>query len=101
MNRFRRRCKEPEAVGDLLKAVLKKSGLEKKIREYDSLTQWPAIVGEKIAEQTAPVEIRNGVLFVQVKNAAWRTELAFFKDDIIQKINTHAGKRIVRSIFFT
>ncbi|MFH0919348.1 MAG: DUF721 domain-containing protein [Fibrobacterota bacterium] len=101
MNRPRRKCSEPVPLGDVLAQMLKDTGLEKKAREYAAIADWEKIVGAKVAEHTSPVDIKGGVLFVHVKTAAWRSQLAFFKDDIIQKINAHAGKKTVRSLFFT
>jgi predicted nucleic acid-binding Zn ribbon protein len=101
VNRPRRKNSQPTPVGDILQSMLKETGLEKKVREYAALAEWDKIVGATIAEQTTPQDIKGGVLFIQVKNAAWRSQLAFFKDDIIQKVNAHAGRKIVRSIFFT
>jgi predicted nucleic acid-binding Zn ribbon protein len=101
MNRPRRKSGQPTPVGDILQSMLKETGLEKKVREYAALAEWDKIVGVAVAEQTAPQDIKGGVLFLRVKNAAWRSQLAFFKKDIIQKVNAHAGKKIVRSVFFT
>jgi len=101
MNRPRRKCKQPLPLSGVLQEVLKTSGLEKKVREFAALSEWAGIVGARVAEQATPLDIKGGILFLQVKNAAWRSQLAFFKDDIIQKVNEKAGKKIVRTIFFT
>ena len=91
---------EPQAIGPALKGLFRQLGITKKLQEYDAITGWETIVGEKIASVTAPVKVVNGVLFVEVRTGAWRTELSMRKQEILEKIHRHVGKKTLRDIRF-
>jgi predicted nucleic acid-binding Zn ribbon protein len=75
-------------------------GLAGTLAQYDILTAWPEVVGEQIARVTTPQRIDNGVLFVGVRNATWRSELTMKRMEIIDKLNRRAGASIVKDIRF-
>ncbi len=89
---------EPQPLGLLLGRVLQELGLKEKLRQYDVVTAWPELVGEKIAKVTKAYRIDRGVLFVRVETSEWRNELVMRKPEILKKINT--GERIVTDIVF-
>jgi len=75
-------------------------GITKKLREYNVLTSWETIVGEQIAKVSKPQRIENGILHVAVGSAPWRAELSMRRREMIEKINTAVGKKVVREIRF-
>lgn len=91
---------EPQAIGPALKGLFRQLGITKKLQGYDVITGWETIVGKKIASVTAPLRVSNGVLFVEVKTGAWRTELSMRKQEILERIHRHVGKKILRDIRF-
>ncbi|MDH4069295.1 MAG: DUF721 domain-containing protein [Ignavibacteria bacterium] len=90
----------PESIGSALQSLFRQLGMTKRIQQFDVLNSWESIVGEKIASVTTPRRIVNGVLFVDVKTASWRNELALRKNQILEKVRQHAGKKLVRDIRF-
>ena len=90
----------PQAIGEALGKLTKSLGIEKAVDEYVAVASWPQIVGERIAGISKAQRIENGVLFVAVSTAPWRTELAMQRHQIIRKINEEAGKEIVKEIRF-
>ncbi len=89
---------EPQPLGSLLGRVLQELGLKEKLRQYDVVTAWPDLVGERIAKVTKAYRIDRGVLFVRVETSEWRNELVMRKPEILKKINT--GEQIVTDIVF-
>ena len=85
-------------LGDIIKSTIKELGIEKPIQQYEALVLWPKVVGEKIAAVTEPRHIANGKLFVKVKNAAWRNELVFHREDLVRKMNRQIGSAVIREI---
>ena len=75
-------------------------GIGRKIREYDAVVKWNEVVGEQIARVTEAVKIERGVLVVRVQNGPWRNELNLRKNDVIEKINTSLGEKLVKEIRF-
>ena len=84
------------ALSDLSNSI----GITKKLREYNVITSWEAIVGEQIARVAVPQRIENSVLFVAVASAPWRAELTMRRREIIERINATAGKQVIQDIRF-
>jgi predicted nucleic acid-binding Zn ribbon protein len=91
---------EPQALGAALKGLFRQLGITRKVQGYDIITSWETIVGKKIAGVASPRKVVNGVLFVEVKNGSWRTELSMRKQEILEKIHHHIGKKILQDIRF-
>lgn len=85
-------------LGDLLKTYLRESGLEHKLLEASVPTFWQETVGNHIAAQSKYKRFEDGRLFIEVEAAVWRQELLLRREDIRTKINTRAGKEIVKEI---
>ncbi len=92
--------KKIHSLGESLAALLKNLGVEKKVKQYEALARWPAIVGEKVANVTTADKVEGGVLFVKVNRSAWRTELVFMRRQILDKIATTLGRDIITDIRF-
>ena len=59
---------------------------------------WRELVDETIAAQVTPVALEHGVLFVDVQNSAFKDQLKFFADEIIDAINDNYDKPLVKEI---
>lgn len=59
----------------------------KKILCSEIIYRWSSLVDETVAEKVVPVKIEHGVLFVDVKSAAFKDQLKFFAEEIIDAIN--------------
>ena len=92
--------KKPKSLGEALNAVLSNLGIQNKIRQYAILDKWAEIVGEKVASVTTAERIQDGILYVKVKNSAWRNELLFLKEDILEKLSHVSGQVTIRDIWF-
>jgi predicted nucleic acid-binding Zn ribbon protein len=90
----------PTALGSALASTLEKLGISKKLRRYEVLELWPAIVGERIAGVSSAERLVGGKLFVRVEKAAWRNELMFLKEELIAKINATMKEEVVSEIVF-
>ena len=85
-----------EAMQDLLRSL----GVEQRLAAFDALAAWPQVVGEQIARVTSPQRVERGVLFVDVATAPWRAELTMKRRELIDKLNAHAGTRVITDIRF-
>ena len=94
------RPKTARAVGAILQEMVRDLGIDRTLRQYNVITSWPSIVGEKIAGVTTAQRIENGILFVQVSTAPWRAELTMRRMEILEKVNKAAGKQVIREIRF-
>ena len=89
-----------KAIKDSILAFLKLAGLRDRFDENLSIAYWDTTVGKEIARQTEPQKVVDGIMFVKVESDAWRQELAFFKHEIIQKLNDKIGKTAIKEIKF-
>ena len=88
----------PESVGSILDSVLDSTGLRRRTAERTVLEDWPDIVGDKIAGQSRPIDIRDGILVLEADHAAWRQELTLLIPEIIRKLNRKYGEGTVKEI---
>jgi len=89
-----------ESLGSALTRMLEDVGIDKAVKQQKSLALWPEIVGTIISEVTTPKDVEHGVLTIKTANATWRQELFFRKRDIIKKLNTQIGEKIIKDIRF-
>ena len=89
-----------QALKSAIKIFLKKSGLDKGVKQNTALLIWDEVVGESIAENTSAEKIEHGTLTVKVDNSSWRQELFFKKKEIIEKLNGRIGKKTIKEIRF-
>lgn len=88
-------------VGSFMKSTLRDLGVQERILEQQALAKWRDVVGPQIAASSKPDSIREKTLFVTCKSSMWSNELSLHKQDIIKRLNTAVGKKIIDDIRFT
>ncbi len=61
---------------------------------------WPEIVGEEVAANTTPVQLRQGRLVVSASSSAWAQTLQLMGDVIIARVNERLGPGTVERVIF-
>lgn len=90
-----------QSTSDLLPKVMQKLGLKERMQESEILGAWKSLVGEFIAGHSAPVALREGVLYVQVLQPALHYELdRVHKPVILRKLKQRYGVRTIRALRF-
>jgi predicted nucleic acid-binding Zn ribbon protein len=88
-------------IGDVLKKLLPKLGLDSRIREQDIQEAWVGIVGEFIAQHSMPDRLVAGTLMIRVIQPSVRYELdRTWKAEIIRKLKERFGEKMIRDIKF-
>ncbi|HEX6923989.1 MAG TPA: DUF721 domain-containing protein [Longimicrobiaceae bacterium] len=85
---------QPQLVRDLLASYLDRSGLREGVDAAAVFTEWPELVGPKIAAVTRVKRAADGVLVVGVTTSAWLMELSLIKQELLRRVN--AGKQAAR-----
>lgn len=89
------------AVADLLPKLMQQLGLSERLHEKDVIDAWTGVVGDFIAEHSAPVSLREGTLFVRVLQPALHYELeCVSKAGILRKLKQRFGSKVIRDIRF-
>jgi len=87
-----------EHIKESIQKLFSSTGIDKQVKNYQSVADWPSIAGKRIAAVTEVKYFSKGVLFVKVKNDAWRNEIIFHKNELIEKINKESGVQAVKDI---
>ncbi len=86
------------SLGQAISNVLKESGWEEPVERHRALILWDQVVGPQLARHCKAVEIKGETLYVSAANPAWRSEISFQKDDILQAINKNLKTHFLKDI---
>jgi len=90
-----------QPTSQLLPALMQKLGLKEQLRESKVIDAWSSIVGEFIAAHSAPVALRDGILYVRVLQPSLHYELErIAKTEILRKLKRRFGGKTIRDIRF-
>jgi len=82
-----------EHIESIIKQVIK--GIEQKKHATDDIEDiWQKATNKKIRQNTLAKSFKNSILYVAVKNSAWKYELSIKKETILKKLNKHSKKFI-------
>jgi hypothetical protein len=87
-----------DSLSSILEGVARRLGLESKLLENRLRLNWVSIVGEPMASNTWPDQIRYKKLYLLVHNSVWLHQLTFLKPTLLHKLNTVAGGELVTDI---
>ena len=90
----------PVSIQEAMLILVRDLGIAPKMAGYDIIAAWPDVVGPQIARVTSPERMENGVLYVGVASAPWRAELSMKRLELIEKLNTRVGTRVLSDIRF-
>ena len=90
-----------QAPADVLPKLMQQLGLSERLRENEVIEAWKNIVGDFIAAHSAPVSLRDGVLFVRVLQPALHYQFeTISKAEILRKLKQRFGGKTVRDLRF-
>jgi len=84
---------------ELVGRFVSQSGKQHLMDKQQLFARWPEYVGEMCAQYSRCVDLRNGLLVVQVRNAALKFELFGHKSQIVKRIEADFGP-MVKDIMF-
>jgi predicted nucleic acid-binding Zn ribbon protein len=90
-----------QAPADVLPKLMQRLGLRERLHETEMIDAWSKIVGDFISAHSAPVALREGVLYVRVLQPALHYELEqISKPEILRKLKQRFGAKTIRDIRF-
>lgn len=92
----------PDGFLSISEIINKEPGLEKlrKVIKQQNVISGFYKVFPDLKKIAAPVKIEKKILHLKVSNAAWRSELKFNQQTIIDKINSFYGEDIITAVKF-
>jgi len=91
---------DPEHIGSILEQLFRNPEWKAKLQASLPLLRWQEIVGDKIASQSQPESLRDGVLQVRVANPAWLHHLRFLERDLRHKLNKELPSLEIKELRF-
>src|SRR6266705_2665106 len=86
---------------ELVPKLMQRLGLRERLRETEVIDAWSKIVGEFIAAHSAPVALRDGILYVRVLQPSLHYELErIAKTEILRKLKRRFGGKTIRDVRF-
>ena len=82
----------------VIRKLKQKYQVNKKKEEFEILRDWENIAGKGISENTCPLYIVKGRLYIAATGSSWCQEVSFLKSNILQRINEKIGREIVKDI---
>lgn len=89
---------KPVAITDLVIQYLKDQGLEQTILGDQLVDLWPKVMGEQVARLTGKIEIKDQMLYVQIRSAALRQQLFECRSALVRKLNEAVGATVIKDI---
>jgi predicted nucleic acid-binding Zn ribbon protein len=90
-----------QSPADVMPKLMQRLGLRERLRETEVIDAWSKIVGDFIAAHSAPVALREGILYVRVLQPALHYELEqISKTEILRKLKQRFGGKTIRDIRF-
>jgi predicted nucleic acid-binding Zn ribbon protein len=92
------RRRQTQNIRELIDEMLKSNRLDIKMYETRLMDSWKSLLGETIARYTGSMYIKNQVLYVQITSAVLRNDLLLSRENLINGLNKHAGKEVIKDI---
>ena len=89
-----------DLLKNAIKEAIKKTGIDKALKQESAVFLWREAVGSAIADVTDATGVEKGVLVVKTNSPTWRQELHMQKKEIINKINKKIGSKAIKEIRF-
>ena len=90
-----------QSPSELMPRLMQRLGLRERLRETEVIDAWSKIVGDFIAAHSAPVALREGILYVRVLQPALHYELEqISKTEILRKLKVRFGVKTIRDVRF-
>ena len=89
-----------EDIGSILDSVIDEMGIDRKINTSNIFNHWEEIVGHEIAKRARPEKLINMTLYISVTSSTWANELSLMSEDLMEKINSFTGDKVVDKVRF-
>jgi predicted nucleic acid-binding Zn ribbon protein len=97
----KKRPDQTQSTSELLPKLMQRLGLKERLHESEVLQAWGEIVGDFIAAHSAPVSLREGILYVRVLQPTLHYQFEqISKADILRKLKQRFGAKIIRDVRF-
>ena len=92
------RSEDAVSIGGIVDDLMAREVFSRGMPVAELASKWPAIVGERLASETAPVALENGVLTIGVSTGPWGAQAKFLAEQIREKADLALSSQAVTGI---
>jgi predicted nucleic acid-binding Zn ribbon protein len=92
------RTVEGAPLGEVLDGLMRERAFARGVPIGRLSGGWEAVVGPRLASETAPVSLEAGVLVVAASSGPWGAQARFLADQIRRRANEELGSQEVRRV---
>jgi predicted nucleic acid-binding Zn ribbon protein len=89
---------DPASVGEVLQGLMAERILAHGVAVGRLAGEWSEVVGERLAEETAPARLEAGTLTVAASSGAWGVQVQFLAEDLRRRANQALGSDVVKRV---
>jgi predicted nucleic acid-binding Zn ribbon protein len=89
---------EPVPLGEVLDHLMADRTFARGMPVAKLAAGWSAVVGERLASETAPASFEDGVLTVSATSGPWGAQARFLHEQIRRRADEALGGDVVRSV---
>ncbi|MFD2550457.1 DUF721 domain-containing protein [Bizionia sediminis] len=93
-----KRHNENLSLADVLKEFVETNRLEKGLDAVNVQDAWKQMMGNGVNNYTTAIQLKNDTLFVKLSSSVLREELSYGKAKIINMLNEHLGKELIKKL---
>lgn len=86
------RSAEEQGIGTVLDELLGRGPWRSGMALGELARGWERVVGERLAAESAPSSLQDGVLLVRAASAAWAAQLTFLAGEVRDRANEVLGR---------
>lgn len=91
--------KEAQALSEILDEILRENHLDIGLDAARVRAAWKECMGEAVDKCTMSIHFDKGTLHVKLSSAVLRNELFMNRRVLIDRLNTHIGRPVIKNIY--
>jgi hypothetical protein len=85
-------------IGEIVDGLMREQAFARGVPIGQLAADWAAVVGPRLAAESAPVTLDGGVLVVAATDGPWGAQVRFLASEILRKANAALGSEQVRRV---
>ena len=86
------------SIGDIVDGLMAEEVFARGMPIAQLASRWPELVGERLARETAPLSLEDGLLTVGVSSGPWGAQARFLHEEIRRRADEALGGGTVRGL---
>jgi predicted nucleic acid-binding Zn ribbon protein len=97
-HRREQRTADAVTLGEVVDGLMAEEAFSRGMPIAALASQWPVVMGKRLAAETEPARLEDGVLTVRATDGPWGAQARFLAEQIRLNANRALGSQAVRSV---